>query len=399
MRILLCNNFVRGGSGVDAVVRMEADALRAAGHEVVLYARDNVEFDRPWAPRLRLMLSSLYSRQTLREVGTLLHLNAFDAVHIHNTVPLLSGSIRVALRSFKGPVIQHLHNYRSFCPSSYAFRNGQPCRLCSRAGGLPCLWFRCYRRSVGAGAGLIAARWADAALSFFGGRRPDLYAAVSECVRDACIREGLPAQRVAVVPNPVRDLKTSGRPPAPPPLARRLIFVGSLLDAKGVNHLPDLARHLPDFQFDVVGSGADEAALRETVRTNRIRNMVLHGPLESEALRHVWTDAFLTLVPSEWEEPFGLVAAESFSLGIPVATTGRGALGSIVTGESTGLVGPFHPAAALAGRITALWKEPDRYARMCANARSRYEQFYTPTAFVKTLTPLLMSRPETPHCA
>ena len=399
MRFLLCNNFVRGDSGVDAVVRMEAEALRAAGHTVVLYARDNIEFDLPSAPRLRLILSSLYSRQTLREVRDLLHSSNFDAVHIHNTVPLISGSIRVALRSFHGLVIQHLHNYRSFCPSSYAFRNEKPCRACSRTGGLPCLWFRCYRDSAGAGAGLIAARWAEAILSFFGGRPSDLYVAVSECVRDACIREGLPAQRIAVVPNPVRDLRIPGQSPPSTPPDRRLIFVGSLLSAKGVHRLPDLARHLPDFHFDVVGSGADEAVLRDAIHTGQIRNIDLRGPLEGEALRRVWADAFLTLVPSEWEEPFGLVAAESLSLGIPVATTGRGALGRIVTGESTGLIGPFHPAAALANRITALWNEPDRYARMRANARARYEQAYTPAAFVKTLMPLVTSLSEVPHCA
>jgi len=399
VRVLLCNNFVRGNSGVDAVVQMEADALRAAGHEVALYARNNTELDRTGISRWRMMLSSVYSRQTLQDVTTLVNGNAFDAVHIHNTVPLISGSIHTALQSFKGAIIQHLHNYRFFCPASYAFRNGRPCRLCSRTGGLPCLWFRCYRNSAAAGSGLIAARLMDATATFFGGRRPDLYVAVSECVRDACIREGLPSRCVTVIPNPVRDLKPADLSPSSRIPERRLIFVGTLLSAKGVLRLPELARHLPGFRFDLVGSGTEEKAVREAIHANRLQNMVLHGPLDGEALRRVWADAFLTLVPSEWDEPFGLVAAESLSLGIPVATTGRGALGGIVTEGDTGIVGPFRPAGALADRITTLWNDHDRYARMCVSARSRYEQAYTPAAFVQALMSHVTALLEAPRCA
>jgi len=61
----------------------------------------------------------------------------------------------------------------------------------------------------------------------------------------------------------------------------------------------------------------------------------------------------LLVVPSVWEEPFGLVAAEAMSAQVPLLVSDAGALPEIV-GRETGMVTPKGDAVALAEKIAAI---------------------------------------------
>jgi glycosyltransferase involved in cell wall biosynthesis len=276
MKFLLCNNFVRGGSGIDEVVRQEVAVLQGAGHEVVLMDRSNWIWDEAgWLGKIRLAWATLYSNGARRQVRELLKNHQFDVIHVHNTVPFMTDSIYDAMNTFNGIVVQHLHNYRFVCPSSYAFRSGRPCLSCRWCGDLSCVWFRCYRKSYLASLGLVASRWISAGRRVLGRREPDIYLAVSEAIKEAYIREGRPACKVMVIPNPVRDLsgvenRGAGR-------KRKLVFVGAVLEAKGVLFLPALAKLLPGYQIHIVGAGEDENRLREEVRLAGVGNIHIHG--------------------------------------------------------------------------------------------------------------------------
>jgi len=388
MRILLCNNFVRGGSGIDEVVRQEMAVLQGAGHEVVLMDFSNRMWDEAdWFGKIRLASATLYSCRAKRQVRELLKIHQFDVIHVHNVVPFMTDSIFDAMSAFNGIVVQHLHNYRFFCPSSYAFRSGRPCRSCRWCWDLSCVWFRCYRKSYAASLGLVASRWISAGRRVLWRREPDVYLAVSEAIKEAYVREGLPAGKVMVMPNPARDLscdetRGTGR-------KRKLVFVGALLEAKGVLLLPALAKLLPGYQIHIIGAGEDENRLREAVRLAGGGNVNIHGVAEGRELCGLWSDAFLTLVPSLWAEPFGLVAVESFSMGIPVVTTGQGALSGLVVDGETGLVDSFAELPQVAGRIEVLWNDERRYLAISARVRSVYKENYSPERFGQRLVELI----------
>ena len=215
MKVLLVNNFVRHGSGVDRMVRLEQTVLAGKGHDVDLVARDNAAFDSALPlSAAALGLSCLYSWGARREVAARMARGPVDVVHVHNTVPLLTGAVYDALRGTPALVVAHLHDYRAFCPAATAFRRGAACDLCTRSWSLGCAVYRCYRGSAAASAGLTAARLVDAAKGRRFGASPHAYVACSRYVRDEHVARGLPAARIAVVHNGIAD-------PDPRPAARR----------------------------------------------------------------------------------------------------------------------------------------------------------------------------------
>jgi len=405
VRVLLCNNFVRGASGTDADVLIEERGLRELGHEVTLLRRDNTELDRAGpARKAALLASSVYSMTTRRQVASLLDGSRYDIAHVNNVVPLLTGSIYDACRG-RCVTVHTLRNFRAVCPSSYLFRDGHPCDECRRWAALPAVVHGCYRGSRLQSAGLVAAHWVDRAKGRPLGHAADHYFAVSEHMRCRHAEWGIDPERISVVPNPAEDLGRladearhagglagdagaragiAGEPPGE--RARPVItYVGTLLEAKGVGRLLDLAAALPDFHFRFIGSGRDQEALERRARRLRLANVELCGFLAGAERVPRWAGSFLTAVPSLWEEPFGVIVPESYSLGIPVVTTGTGGLAELVSDEVTGLIDGFWDIRALAARLRALLADEARYRAMQAAARERYESGFTTRVFARNV--------------
>ena len=75
--------------------------------------------------------------------------------------------------------------------------------------------------------------------------------------------------------------------------------------------------------------------------------------------------ADVVVVPSVWDEPFGLVAAEAQLLGTPVIAARRGALPEVMDGGRAGLVFDGERPASLAEAALRLAGDPALRARIC----------------------------------
>jgi glycosyltransferase involved in cell wall biosynthesis len=392
VKILLCNNLVRHGSGIDTLVSIEARGLTALGHHVEQFQRDNSDLDKTHGlAKARILASCLYSTSTRRELSALLAGGAVDIVHVHNTVPLLTGAVWDACSAAGVPTVQHLHNYRAFCLSSYAYRNGAGCDLCWHSGFTANVVFKCYRRSYAASAALTAARWLDWTRGRRTGYDAAAYIACSQWVKERHLAHGLPAERVTVLHNSAEDLggllQRSGD--TPPATSRKLTFVGSVMKAKGIHAVLDLAPHLPEFEFQVLGTGEEMPAVELRVERERLSNVVLHGIVQGKQKARLWADSFLTLVPSLWDEPFALVAPESFSLGVPLLTTGAGGLRELVSTGATGFQHDFRDMADAAAQVRRLWEDVDQYRRMRSQVRALYDELFSESAYAADLAAVL----------
>lgn len=371
MRILLCNNFVRNGSGIDSIVRLEESCLSEAGHDVRVFGRDNRSFDEGGhLTAARLAAGTLYGKGVARDLDRQLAAETYDIVHVHNTVPLLTGAVYDAVRRHPAiTLVQSLHNYRAACLYSYFYRSGRRCHICERVGPAGCVLYRCYGGSFFRSAVLATARVIDRLHGRQFGLDADHFLAVSSYVRDRHVRLGMPGEKISVLPNAGDDLGQRTGPPR-----KKLVYVGAVIEAKGARVLPTLARALPDTEIHVIGEGDLMDWLR--AEATSCPNLRLHGFLDRTAKRDVWQDAHFTLVPSLWEEPFGLTAVESFSLGIPVMTTGSGGLTDIVTAGENGCLLPFDSTAAVVDLIRRYAADGDDYRTLCRNARHAFESRY-----------------------
>lgn len=84
------------------------------------------------------------------------------------------------------------------------------------------------------------------------------------------------------------------------------------------------------------------------------------------------------LLPSTWEEPFGLVAVEAMAAGAPPIAAGHGAFTELITHGTDGVLFPPGDAAALGAAIADVAADPDRYLAYGAQARETYQKHFDP---------------------
>jgi glycosyltransferase involved in cell wall biosynthesis len=156
---------------------------------------------------------------------------------------------------------------------------------------------------------------------------------------------GVPAERLAVVPEPI-DLAEWRRrfaavPPAPP-TAPTVLSVARMYPRK---RLDDLLRaavllrdRIPPVRIRIVGEGPESARLRALHRTLRLGDTVtLLGEVSRQALAVEYVRADCFCLPSV-QEGFGIVFAEAMAAGLAVVACRAAAIPEIVEDRRTGLL-------------------------------------------------------------
>jgi glycosyltransferase involved in cell wall biosynthesis len=166
---------------------------------------------------------------------------------------------------------------------------------------------------------------------------------VSSANADAWRRRGVPIAHV--VPNGV-DI---GQIPIGQDRGEHLLFAGRISPEKGVATALDIADRARRGIL-IVGSVYDEAYFAKQIaprvravpgaqpRRQPLRGAIYIGPRAREEVYELMGHAAVTLMPVEWDEPFGLVAVESLAAGTPVVASRRGGLVDIIDGRSGALV-------------------------------------------------------------
>lgn len=135
-----------------------------------------------------------------------------------------------------------------------------------------------------------------------------------------------------------------------------VLFVGRLSPEKGIHTLIDAVRILvgkfPDVRLDVVGSGPDEATLKDAAFDRGIaENVVFHGSMNQSDIHNFYSAARVLVLPS-FSEPWGLVVNEALSFGCPVVVSSNcGCCPELVVEGKTGFVFRAGDANDLAQQI------------------------------------------------
>jgi len=380
MRVVVVHNRYssRVPSGENLAVDDEVTWLRDAGVDVV---RHEVSNDQMIAPgplgRARDGVEATWSVSARRRFVADLDAHRPDLVHVHNLFPLLTGSVPVAARRRRIPVVWTVHNHRIRCVAGGNFRDGAPCHDCRPGWRAPGIVHRCYAGSVAA-SGLTTA--ASSLFRVSARRRGVTPIAISEDVARWLRHEGgFGDTDVQVKYNGVAGPIA---PPTPPVANRSFLFLGRLGAYKGVGLLLDAWRRADvDATLRIVGDGDMAATVREAAAADA--RITWDGQVPPSAIGRLIDAARVVVVPSTWHEPFGRTAAEALAYGRPVITTGRGALSEIVDG-STGWVTGLEPDAMAAAIVEAA-ASPETVQRRGAAAAARHQHTFSPTATTEAL--------------
>ncbi len=367
MKILIIHNRYRFTGGEDVVVRLEADLLRRKGHEVYLLERSNAEFDQwPLWRKIRYLIAGIFfSMDTLRRMKLVLGLFNPDVVHVHNIFFIWSPSIYWVCFKKKIPIVQTLHNYRFFCANGVFYRAGKLCQACIPTVGLSALWHRCIRKSFM----LTFAYWIiQKIMRFKVMPRIAAYIAPGNFVRKT-FKELLPSLdgRMHVKGNFLEvDRRDAQRK-----LGRYVLFVGALMDYKGIDILLKAFEGLDDIPLVIVGDGLIGEKLRAMYPRHDFRGELAWN----ETLRVIEECAFV-VVPSQCFETFSRIVIECYACSVPVIASNIGAVGERIVDKQTGLLFEPQDIAQLRAKIRWLYDNPKENNRMGIAAREEYELRY-----------------------
>ncbi|HET7248423.1 MAG TPA: glycosyltransferase [Gemmatimonadales bacterium] len=364
LRVLVAHNAYQHRGGEDGVVEAEVSLLRARGHTVELYLRQNDELHDmgAWAAAK----DTVWSSRTGADVARLVADFQPHVIHVHNTFALISPSVYAAAASARVPVVQTLHNFRLLCLQAMFLREGRVCEDC--LGGMP--WRgvlrRCYRGSAPQSAVLAATIGLHRAIGTYR-KNVSRYIALTEFSRTKFMAGGLPGERISVKSNfadlPVLDHRR---------IRTGALFVGRLAPEKGTQVLARAAATRLPAVIDVIGAGPERSSLEAGP------GIRLLGSQTPQTVYAKMREAAYLVVPSVCYENFPLTVVEAFANGLPVIASRLGAMAELVRDGETGVLFEAGSAEDLARTMAWADAHPGDMTRMGRAARDEYELKYTP---------------------
>jgi UDP-glucose:(glucosyl)LPS alpha-1,2-glucosyltransferase len=201
---------------------------------------------------------------------------------------------------------------------------------------------------------------------------------VSAFLRD-CWMEGVTDARTPeILPN---CLDIAALPPAVPITAREhlILFAGRLVADKGADTFVAACAvalpQLPGWRAVMIGADRFRPDSPETPFTRSLRRsaveagVALLGFQNHEEVMAALSRAAIAVVPSRWQEPFGLTALEAMASGCALVTSSRGGLGELAEGAAL-IADPDDPAA-VARAVLSLARNGTLRAELAEAGRRR----------------------------
>ena len=286
---------VRGG--IEIFAERHVARLRAEGHEVDVASDSHREFGR------------------------------YDEIVVHKCSDVAT------LEKFPPEkTVYYVHDHEPICPRGYAYTPFK--RNCTRAGGVwPCLFCAPACRSWKAALGRVFSQSRRiAAMSRF-----KKIVVISEFMKSRLVANDIPAEKIVVEPPVIRTV-VAGKtvPHSPFPVTPvDLLYVGQLIRGKGVHLLLEaMAKMKSPRTLDIVGTGNMEGELKLLAERLGLKGRVRFNGFQ-DSPQEWMRRAACVVVPSFWQEPYGLVAAEAVALGRPVVAFAIGGLPEACQGKAT----------------------------------------------------------------
>lgn len=252
-----------------------------------------------------------YNPLMARQLGRVLDAERPTLVHTSNLAGF-SVAVWHQAKSRKLPLVHTLMDYYLLCPRNTMYKAGNcdiPCRTCS-VYGLP-------RRHTSSLVDAVTG------VSEFVLRRHERFGYFARTPIRRVIYNGYQASSIPL------PQKANPRP-------LRFGYLGRLHPTKGIELvLRSLVSHAgKSWELWIAGKGSPsyEAQLKESYTLPNVRYVGFVRPEEFLA------NVDVLVVPSVWNEPFGMVVIEAYAHGVPVIGSARGGLAEIIENGQTGFL-------------------------------------------------------------
>lgn len=359
MRVLIVHDFLEGG-GAEIMAHRLTEGLKQRGFETRLSAAEV-----RWRPQGPLGLADrCFSPKSYFRLRRQVADFQPDAAILSMVLQRHSPSCLLALEGI--PTYYWAQMYEAICPvGTKLLPDGRMCQVrsgwsCFSSG---CLSWKAWPPLMGQK--WLWNRWSQGLSGFL---------TTSRWMADRFRADGRPVDDVIYpgLPLPALD----ARPDASP----RVLCVARLCKEKGVESLLQafllLAEAHPDATLEIVGDGPERTKLQE-MAAELDHRIVFAGELSYEEVSERAAGAWVQVVPSLWQEPFGLVAVEAQLMGLPVVASNFGGLCEIVEDRQSGLLVPPGLPSIWADALDRLLSDETLRRSLGERGRQRARKLFT----------------------
>lgn len=160
-----------------------------------------------------------------------------------------------------------------------------------------------------------------------------------------------------------------------------ILCLGRLIKDKGfdlaIEALKKVMKYFPGLKLVISGDGPERKDLeKKSSQMGLLDSVHFTGWIDPDKVPEVMNKASIVMVPSRWEEPFGLVALQAAQMGRPVVASNTGGLPEIVKDKETGLLFERENVNDLAEKILFLIRNPKKSVEMGKKAKKRAESHF-----------------------
>lgn len=348
-KILQVNKFhyLRGGS--ERHVFELSEILEKKGHKVInfsmkndlnnsskysKYFTENVNLDRL---SFKSIVKIFHNYDAVRNLRNLIKEEKPEIAHLHNIAYQISPSIINELKQNNIPIVQTLHDYKLICPNAKLFNKNKVCFRCGKKTYYNSFLHKCVKDSYAKSfLASIEARFHHKTYN-----KVNLFIAPSIFMKDACVRFGIPAEKIKVLYNFIDFEKWENKYHKESAISEKyLLYFGRLSREKGIDILlRAFLKTEKNLRLKIAGSGEEFKNLK-----NEIENLGLDGKVDllgkknSEELSVLLSNAQAVIIPSLCLENMPYSLLEAMAMGKTVIASQVGGIKEILRDGENGFL-------------------------------------------------------------
>jgi glycosyltransferase involved in cell wall biosynthesis len=388
MKILLCNQYFYPAGGSETMFFKLLGFLKNEGYDVVtlgMYSDKNIKID-----GIKSYFTKSYLQQSKAKipVNRIFNLHAYkvtekiikkekpEMAHFYNTSLISPSPIEACLKN-KIHVIKTFNDYEHICPDSSKTRFG---KFCEKEMGLKyCLL--CDRKNVNPS--LLTILYYNTIIKNFELNVFKKIHCVSICkvIQKALLQSGINSELIYQsidLPEKIPKLN----------FTKKILYAGRLSKEKGVDYLIRainiVKNNVPEVKLIIAGDGREKTKLQKMVNNMGLENNVKFlGWLSKDQLKKLYEDVDFMVIPSIWQEPFGLTGLEAMSYGRPVIAFDVGGINEYIDNNKNGFLVKVFDVRNLAEKITELLKNEEILKKFSKKSTKKARYFSNEIFFKK----------------
>lgn len=371
--------------GAEGNVLSTAQALRDRGCENILLHHESTGLDED---RWHRAFARTVSLAGGRDVPDAVREAAPDVIWIHNWN---DSSDFPRLRDLGIPMGRMVHDHALYCLRHYKY-HPLTRKNCERPASAACI-FPCLA-TIQRGHGKWPLRFASLSAKLreiADNRQLDRLVVASHFMRGELAKNKFAPEKIRILPPVPPDPPDAGTASPDGFQPGRLLFVGQVIRGKGVDLLIRALSGLEgDWRFALAGRGSALPGCRALIEKHGLTPRVeIFGHLPPAELAAQYRLAQIVVVPSAWQEPFGMVGIEAMRHARAVVAFAVGGIPDWLQDGQNGELVPAGDVAALRGSLGRLLGDPARCRQMGARGLEMTSQIFSFEKYVDNLQAML----------